>query len=242
MYKICEEEIKYIISFVDNGGRIDLRKFNEERKKVCINDVIVGVDGSTEVRLGNTRTQMSVYFKSTNETVKQLVGDYLIEQCGLLNCNLEINNEVLEFKFIHNNNTSKFFIYLENMINNTKNDIFNMLREEISKCGLGIVIEFNVISDDGNLWDAFFMNLEAIFSNIKIPNIKNLNSLTEKRIQMPQSISYGIFNHNQIFLKDPSLLEEYACDGIIHIVGNKLIFTEGQLDFNVVTDFLNSLY
>jgi exosome complex component RRP45 len=94
-----------------------------------------------------------------------------------------------------------------------------------------IVIDINIIINDGNLYDACMMASLASWISYKIPFLRKTGNTIDlsnasqyinlSTLHVPLSVTFGLFDNNQKFIVDPSLKEEKLIDGIVIISANK---------------------
>ncbi len=94
-----------------------------------------------------------------------------------------------------------------------------------------VIIDVNIINNDGNLFDACMLSCLASWLSYKIPflrkssnqiNItKNIKMINLSTLHIPLSVTFGLFDNNQRYLIDPLLKEEKCIDGIVVISANK---------------------
>lgn len=94
-----------------------------------------------------------------------------------------------------------------------------------------IILDINVINNDGNLYDACMLSTLASWMIFKIPFLRktgNKIDLTSQykminltTLHVPLSITFGLFENNSKFIVDPTLNEEKCINGIVIISANK---------------------
>jgi exosome complex component RRP45 len=94
-----------------------------------------------------------------------------------------------------------------------------------------IVVDINIINNDGNLYDACMIAALASWMSFKIPFLRKSGAVVNipekpeminlSTLHVPLSVTFGLFDNNTNFLVDPSLKEEKCLDGIVIISANK---------------------
>lgn len=237
----CEEELKYLRNNIKINNRIDSREINEERKSNYVLDTLISADRSLEIVVGKTRILVSIIFKSTLDTVRELLSEDKLginEICQKCEKN-DINEEVLELCFVNdlgaNDNCT---LFLKDTIMVEKKVIFRNLIDVLKNNKIGAVIETRIIENDGNVFDTFFKSLNILFASIKIPNVHKLDEEVINKIQIPLSRTYALFENNKM-VRDPTLLEEESCQGLVHFMENNQIFFNGCIKYEDIDNLLN---
>lgn len=108
---------------------------------------------------------------------------------------------------------------------------------------LGLLIELNILNNDGNIHDLFFDGLLIMFSNILVPNVNDLSNDLVLSLDLPNSESYALING--IAVLDPLQAEECASDGFIHIFRQNdtivEIRTEGEISASRITFLIEQI-
>lgn len=191
MKKFSATEIDYIRQSICRGVREDLRSFDTSRKTIQKLGELPRADGYVKLERGRTLVELSVQFKETEATLKELNvnPDLFPEAIEVLESNIAIPR-VLE----------------------------SILHEFLEDSKIGMKLEMNVIHDDGNVYDLLFHGLSIIFTDIDVPDIYDLKNTRKAKINIPFSITYAIYGDS--FILDPTLLEEKSADGLLHLYRN----------------------
>ncbi|ADM12695.1 uncharacterized protein Eint_111960 [Encephalitozoon intestinalis ATCC 50506] len=210
------DELALVRNGIANGLRADLRKNGEARRTNVVHTDIAQSDGSIKIRRGLSEIEVSVQFKETAET---------LEASGILKENFDGNEfsaESIEF--------SKIAI---------PNTISSIILDLLAPYKIGIRIEFSILSNDGNIFDLFFISLGALLENLDIPIVGNLKETEKQKISIPTSKTVALFDNGH-FVMDPTRIEEEASCGLIHIFSNNEgilmgCFCEGICNFEEKT-------
>ena len=94
-----------------------------------------------------------------------------------------------------------------------------------------IVIDINIINNDGNLYDACMLATLASWMIFRVPFLRKIGnniSITNNHptinlstLHVPLSVTFGLYDNNTKFLIDPNIQEEKCVDGIIILSANK---------------------
>ena len=94
-----------------------------------------------------------------------------------------------------------------------------------------IVIDINIINNDGNLYDACTLAGLASWMIFRIPFLKKSGTKIEipsnpqfinlSTLHVPLSVTFGLFDNDTKFLVDPSLKEEKCLEGFLIVSANK---------------------
>jgi exosome complex RNA-binding protein Rrp42 (RNase PH superfamily) len=94
-----------------------------------------------------------------------------------------------------------------------------------------IVVDINIINNDGNLYDACMLATLASWMTFKIPFLRktgnkimvteNHPSIFLSTLHVPLSVTFALYDNNTKFLVDPNINEEKCVDGFIIISANK---------------------
>lgn len=201
MEGFSQDELEFVRNGIAKGHRSDLRMNKEERKAYVICSSIAQSDGSVRVKRGWSEIEISVQFKETPETLgaSNVPGEVL--------GNNELYMESIEF--------SKIPI---------PKIITSKILELLSSYKVGIRVEFSISSNDGNIYDLFFIGLSTLFKGLEVPIIGDLRKTEKREIDIPVSKTVALFNNGH-FVVDPTMIEEEASCGLMHI----FISNEGKL-------------
>jgi exosome complex component RRP45 len=121
-----------------------------------------------------------------------------------------------------------------------------------------IIVDINIINNDGNLYDACMLATLASWQIFKLPFLKKngnkiplpnankpIQEINLSTLHVPLSVTFGLFDKNSKFLVDPSLKEEKCIDGIVIICANKFneisylhTYNSIQIDSEIMRDLL----
>ncbi len=102
-----------------------------------------------------------------------------------------------------------------------------------AKLAWKIVIDINIISNDGNLYDTCMLASLSSWMSYKIPFLRksgmkiDVSKATQfinlSTLHIPLSVTFGLYDNNTKYIVDPSLKEEKCIDGIVIISANKFL-------------------
>ncbi|CAD26114.1 hypothetical protein [Encephalitozoon cuniculi GB-M1] len=196
MEGFSRDELALVRSEIASGLRADTRKSEEERRTDVVHSNIAQSDGSIKIRRGESEVEVSIQFKETMETLmtQNISGEWLDTN--------ESSMESIEF--------SKIAI---------PNIVSSMILELLASYKIGIRIELNILSNDGNVYDLFFIGLSILFKNLDMPVIDDLRRSERRKIDIPTSKTVALFNSGR-FVVDPIMIEEKASCGLMHVFVN----------------------
>lgn len=92
-----------------------------------------------------------------------------------------------------------------------------------------LVLDLNVISNDGNLYDTLMIASLASWNSFHIPFLRksgNKINLTKQFINLstlhtPLSVTFAVFDNNSKYIIDPNIKEERITDGLFIMSANK---------------------
>lgn len=216
MENFSEDELTFIRNGVANGIRMDLRKVQEERSAVHVGSYVAQSDGHIRLKRGLTELEVFMQFKETSETLSAL---------SLIDKEHELDEPAIESSFP------------------LPNTVKNMILEFLSPYKLGMRIDFSVVNDDGNVYDLFFLGLSAIFRNIEVPVLENLQNVDKTTLDLPISRTFALFGKTLII--DPTKIEEEASHGLMRILSTSekgicgcFLEKNCKLEHNVLIDVL----
>lgn len=198
MENFSEDELAFVRNGVSNGLRIDLRKAKDERSTQIICSDIAQSDGSVRVARGWSEVEVSLQFKETTETLIAL---------GITRRGDDSGDE------------SPIDAKVEIPV-----AIKSMILGFLAPHRLGIRIDLNVISNDGNVYDLFFAGLNALLGDLEIPVVNDLERTERRGLDIPLSRTAALFG-NGGFVLDPTRIEEKASCGLMHV----FVDTKGML-------------
>lgn len=203
MEKFCEEELAFVRHSILNGVRIDLRGSNEIRDTIHAFPEIAQSDGSVSIRRGMSEVEVSIQFK---ECIDGLVALKLVSE-EFISDEAAIESSVALPRFVH-----------------------SLISESLKPYKVGVRINLNVINDDGNVYDLFFLGLRLLFESVEMPFLEDLHKTAVSKINIPTSASFALIGN--AYVKDPTKIEESASHGLIRLfVGDNRemlgIFSEG---------------
>ncbi|KAI5148158.1 hypothetical protein ENBRE01_0146 [Enteropsectra breve] len=245
---ISKTEKAFIAESVSHGLRCDSRTASEYREHAFAELDLPLADRGLRLSLGNATAEISVVFRSNDSTL------------DALNIRDE-NRPTFESRRITVNALGANGGRIEHIFNMfEKNRYFGAFLENIDdlliKYKIGLYININVIQNDGNLTDIVFNGLKMIFSDIDVPNVKNIscssgthaiadalldsNDFEPVQLSLPMAKSYAVIRDKTIL--DPSQVEEDASDCLIHTFeqNNARVFiaVEGCVDLDLLCSIL----
>ncbi|KAM0671852.1 hypothetical protein CWI42_121920 [Ordospora colligata] len=223
MELISNDELAFTRTVISTGTRIDGRGRNEYRTIEMIPSEISQSDGSIRLKRGFTEIEVAIQFKETMETLLSLGISPCTKASGLSESRVE-----------------SFGIEIPSIISTQIENFFSSYK-------LGIRIELRVIRNDGNIYDLFFIGLNSILRNICVPVIEDLKQCEKSTIEIALPTTVALFE-NCVFVKDPTIIEEKASLGLLHVIidsNGKLMgcISEGDcyLMHNELTEILKTL-
>ncbi|KAG5859116.1 hypothetical protein KMI_09g15440 [Encephalitozoon hellem] len=196
-----QDELTFVRNGIAKGCRADLRKSKEERKTCVTHASIAQSDGNVRVKRGWSEIEVSIQFKETQETL------------GASN----ISEEILNVKEQHAESIEFSKIAIPDII-------ISKILELLDSYKIGIRIELNILSNDGNIYDLFFIGLGTLLKSLDVPIIDDLKRTEKREIDIPISRTVALFNNGH-FVVDPTMIEEEASCGLMHI----FVSNEGKL-------------
>lgn len=220
MENFSKEELAFIVNGIKNGSRIDLRKNSDERetKRVC--SEVAQSDGHVRLKRGLSEVEISIQFKETAETLLAL--NLIGKESNQDGSPVESSSIALPAA------------------------IGSMINRFLFEYKMGLRIDFEVINDDGNTYDLFFLGLNMLFQSISIPLLSDLQTSKIATLSIPVSKTFALIGG--CVVKDPTKIEEKASHGVIHIfISDRKevfgFFSEGtcNLDQDVLANILQTI-
>jgi len=193
MELVSNDELAFTRMVVASGTRIDGRSRNEHRAVEIIPSEISQSDGSIRLKRGSTEIEVSIQFKETVETLLAL---------GIRPCTKASD--------LSESRVESFGMEIPSIIS-------TRIEEFLSSYKLGIRIELRVIRNNGNVYDLFFIGLNSILRNICVPVIEDLKKGEKETIDIALPTTVALFE-NGVFVKDPTIIEEKASLGLLHVI------------------------
>lgn len=193
MENFSNDELVFIRDGIVNGVRVDQRRSCDERHVVPIPSAISQSDGHIRLRRGLSEVDVSIQFKETSETLVAL---------GLIEETSGPGEDVVETPVA------------------LPATVGNMISGFLSEHKVGVRIGFDVINDDGNVYDLFFAGLKALFLDVEMPVVEDLGRVKRSGLDIPVSRTFAVVDGS--FVSDPTKIEEEASDGLVHVfVGSR---------------------
>lgn len=201
MNGFSDGELGFVVRSAQSGVRLDARPFDGVRAFSCASNEILQADASVHARLGATEAEISVLFRSTAAALLEmrLVADEREAPADAQLIEIKLANGAAPIGAMPDSDSPAL----------------RKLRALLSEARLGLLIEVRVLNDDGNVYDLLFMGLHAIFSDISVPNIRDLATDLRAAISLPVPRSFALVG--DAVLADPTLLEEAAADGLVRV-------------------------
>ena len=210
-------------------------------------------NGQIEVKIGNTLVISQIFAKLTSPYVDRpsegiitfSVDTYHIKP----NADYNQSNEALnEFR-------TKISNLLEKSLRESKALDTNSLCISPGKLVWKIVIDINIINNDGNAIDACFIATLASWLSYKIPFLRKKNdkvicngqTIHLTMLHMPFCVTFGLFNTNDNKMKylcDPSWKEEQVMKGFLSVSANifgEICYLQMTSSVQVSTDEMNDI-
>jgi exosome complex component RRP42 len=199
-------EGKYLKSLIENGKRIDGRKFDEFRKIEIEVGRIKTAEGSAFVKIGETQVVAGVKMELV-EPYKDMPNE------GVLKVNAELSPLASpEFKI----ETAEETVELARVVDRSIRESGTIKLEELClEPGVkvwGVFIDITILNHQGNLLDASALASVAALLNTKIPKLENgkvVRGVFEKKLPIvfkPVTITVCKVGNNSFV--DPSYEEE----------------------------------
>lgn len=250
MSALSSHELAFVVKGIQNSTRLDLRPLDGEREISFRDSNLPQTDRSLNCRLGHTEIEISVVFKSTAQTYQEL---HLLPDASIP----AGMSRPIEFKLTGNvlSRSSEMICSLFNMLclfstSDTEstsedwrnNPVFGELWGILDSFKVGLLIEVKIINDDGNVFDLVFRGLHKAFSEIKMPNIRDLTSCQTAGFNLPVSKTVAVVR--DVVVVDPTLIEEASADGLVHIFfsDNQVlrILTNGSIGYGEVRKVISA--
>lgn len=218
-------ELQYVADSVLNGVRLDFRKFGETRNSEILPQKNERSDNFIQIRNGLSEIEASLRFKENARLLHSLNlitkedFDKSEDKVPTLECSVAIPF-----------------------------DIETLLSEFFTAFNLSICIEIRIIKDDGGITSLLFSALRMLFSDVRAPVFKTMREYSERKISVPLPYCSTFAVKNDVFMADPTHIEEMCSDGVIHVLrdcDNHVIgvATSGaQINITDVLDFITRLY
>jgi exosome complex component RRP42 len=210
----------YVRKLIEEGMRIDERKFDEFREIKIETDVIKKAEGSARVLIGNTHVLVGVKM-SVNEPFPDTPNE------GVLIVNAELV-PVASPTFEPgppNENAIEIARIVDRGIRESKCIDLEKLCMEEGKKAWNVNIDIHVLDHDGNLIDASALGAMAALISAKIPRYEDekviYGEYTGKIPLVDTPIAVTISKISNKLLIDPNLEEENALDARVTIATNE---------------------
>lgn len=249
MEPLSEGEMKFIRRSLLCGIRLDGRGNAEERDFSYVEYSLPMADRAIKCVLGNTAVIVSILFKTTPATVQALNGSLTAAEEALDGRDVQFRfpeqqwaTRLSTLSFLNNlgdRSSAETSATSGDNCQESKYLIFKQIEQFLAEYSIGVTIEVHMLEDDGNLFDIFFRAMTVLFSDIRIPNVKNLSDELIAGIDLPISETYTVLENSLI--RDPTLKEERATDGLVHILRKEGHIVSLLVEGHVPYDLLKSV-
>lgn len=210
-------------------------------------------NGQVEVRIGNTLVISQIYAKLTTPYIDRpnegivvfSVDTYHIKPNADFN---QANESLNEYR-------TKISNILEKSLRESKALDTNSLCIAPGKLVWKIVIDINIINNDGNAIDACFLSAIATWLSYKIPFLRKKNdkvicsgqSINLTMLHVPLCVSFGLFTSKEgkcKYICDPNWKEEQVINGFLSVSANifgEICYLQMTSSIQISTSDMNEL-
>lgn len=209
-------------------------------------------NGQVEVKIGLTRIISQIYAKivtpyvdrpNEGQAVFSIDTNHLKSNAEFMQSNEDLN----EFR-THLNNL------LEKGLRETKALDTNSLCIIPGKLVWKIVIDINIINNDGNVYDACLLSAVASWLSYRIPFLRkkgskiisDFNKIFLTMLHIPICITFGLFNNGTKlqYICDATLKEEMVMNGMMNVTANifdSICYLQFTSEIQVSCDEINKM-
>lgn len=224
---ISNNERQFILSYLKTKELREDNRREDEYRTISIKKL--KENGQIEVKFGKTLIISQIFAKLVSPNADR-------PNEGIIVFSLDFNHLRPNSEFTQSNEE----------LNETRTKINNLIEKSLrdskafdtfSLCVVAgklvwkIVMDINVVNNDGNIYDACSLAALASWTSFKLPFLRKAGEkvlipkqmINLSTLHIPVSVTLGLYTDgNQIkFLIDPTLKEEKCLDGIIIVSANK---------------------
>ena len=224
---ISNNEKQFILQSLIKSNLREGRRGMEEYRQIKIRKL--EENGQVEVRLGETLVIAQIFAKMIAPSKERPNEGVIVFSVD--SNNLRPNAEFTQSNEDLNEFRNKLGNLLDKSLKEAKSLDANSLCIVPGKLIWKVVIDINIINNDGNLFDACTIASLASWMTFKIPFLRKSGNKIEipadpqlihlSTLHVPLSVTIGLFDDNSRYIVDPNLKEEKCMDGFVIVSANK---------------------
>jgi len=217
MDSFSRDELDYVTKSLQQGIRLDCRDLDESREMSISEGSSSQPDKSMVLKRGLSEIELRISFKLSAHSVVTIQLPNEILFMDRLFGNLKPGIIPNQSSWNRGINPDDYRTIETKHL--PPNPSIAILEKFLIKFKIGVTIEVGIRKNDGNVFDMIFDGIRHAFASIKVPDVNDLKKEIDAGVDLPKSTSYAVFETSVI--SDPTLIEETAALGVIHVFKDK---------------------